>query len=118
MSWIKKAYLYIVSLISLVIMVVAAIMLINMALKAWIFQDADRSYYYDPGVECAAMAPRVDQSLAPVDYCKPEVIEQRRKQDEERRKAEKQREAAQALSMIIVAAPVFLYHWKLARKEA
>ena len=36
----------------------------------------------------------------------------------DQRSAQKQRDAAQALAMIIVATPVFYYHWKLARKEA
>ena len=38
----KKAYLYLVSTISLVIAVIGAIMLINLALKAWVFTKADK----------------------------------------------------------------------------
>ena len=36
MAWIKKVYLYLVSLVSLVILIIAGIMLINMALKTWV----------------------------------------------------------------------------------
>ena len=42
---IKKIYLYLVSLVSLIIIIVGTIMLLNMALKTWIFTKADNDYY-------------------------------------------------------------------------
>jgi glucan phosphoethanolaminetransferase (alkaline phosphatase superfamily) len=44
----KKAYLYLVSVISLVIWVIGAIMLLNMALKTWVFPKADQDFYSYP----------------------------------------------------------------------
>ena len=41
----KKAYLYLVSTIALVIAVIGAIMIINLGLKAWVFTKADMNYY-------------------------------------------------------------------------
>lgn len=103
-------YLYLVSLISLVILVIASIILINLALKTWVFPKADQNYY----AYCPTIAEKAPDG---------EVISQPRECTDEQyardqRTAQKQRDAAQALAMIIVAAPVFYYHWKLARKEA
>lgn len=84
-------------------------MLINMALKTWVFPKADQDYYY------SAQGPVCD-ALNDVN-CKIEPKEVREKIQRDQRSAQKQRDAAQALAMIIVATPVFLYHWKLARKE-
>jgi hypothetical protein len=114
MAWIKKVYLYLVSLVSLVILIIAGIMLINMALKTWVFTKADTNYYgYCPVIEQTT----TDNSTVPVKETAPrECTDEEYAKDQ--RSAQKQRDAAQALAMIIVATPVFLYHWKLARKEA
>lgn len=109
LTWIKKVYLYLVSLISLVIMVIAGIILINLAIKTWVFPKADNSIYYGycPAVETTAEG---NSATNPSD-CTDE------KYNKNQRTAQKQRDASQALAMIIVATPVFFYHWKLARIE-
>lgn len=110
LSWIKKVYLYLVSLISLVILVIASIMLINLAIKTWLFPKADLNYY----TYCPSIAEKTPQGE--------EITQPRECTDEQyakdMRTAQKQQDAAQAMAMIIVASPVFYYHWKLARKEA
>lgn len=110
LAWIKKVYLYLVSLISLVILVIASIILINLALTTWVFPKADMQYYgYCP-------------TVIETDFEGKEISQPRECTDEQyakdQRAAQKQRSAAQAIAMIIVASPVFYYHWKLARKEA
>ncbi len=116
MAWIKKVYLYLVSLVSLVILIIAGIMLINMALKTWVFTKADTDIYYSTMVaDCSSYAEDM-RKTAP--ECQPEYAVKEEQRQKDSRAAQKQRDAAQALAMIIVATPVFLYHWKLARKEA
>lgn len=102
----KKAYLYLVSVISLVIAVIGAIMLINLALKTWVFPKADMNYY---SVVCP-VAP--DGKSANCD----ETVQ--KKQAEENRAAQKQSDAAQAIAMIVIATPVWWGHWRLAKREA
>lgn len=115
MGWIKKAYLYVVSLISLIILVIAAIMLINMGLKTWIFTKADNNYY--PEYQCPVPVTFTpEKTPAPV-ACDPQEQARLQKQNKDGRTSQKQRDAAQAIAMILVASPVFYYHWKLARKE-
>ncbi|MDE2311635.1 MAG: hypothetical protein KGJ93_00895 [Patescibacteria group bacterium] len=101
----KKAYLYLVSVISLVIWVVGAIMLLNLALKTWVFPNADRGYY----VQSCPVAPD-GKTIA----CDEAAL---KKQAEENRSSERQSTAAQALAMIVIAAPVWYFHWRLAKKE-
>jgi membrane protein insertase Oxa1/YidC/SpoIIIJ len=111
LSWIKKVYLYLVSLISLVILVIAAIMLINLAIRTWVFPKADDNYYTSYCPQMTERTPEGETMSQPRE-CTDENYAQ------EIRTAQKQRDAAQALAMIIVASPVFYYHWKLARREA
>lgn len=109
LTWIKRVYLYLVSLISLIILVVAGIMLINLAIKTWIFPKADQALTYCPQV--VETAPASEKITVPRECTDEEYAK-------ERRTAQKQQDAAQAIAMIIVATPVFFYHWKLARREA
>lgn len=111
-----------VSLISLVIVVIASIMLINLALKTWVFPKADEDiYYYEPKLVCSEPPVNVDPatiSSRDPNCDNPNYATEEKQREMDRRSAQKQRDAAQALAMIIVAVPVFIYHWKLARKEA
>ncbi len=81
-------------------------MLLNMALKTWVFTKADRDYY---SYACP-MSPGSEK-------CTAEQDEMYRKQSKDNRSAQKQRDAAQALSFIIVGVPVWFGHWRLAKKE-
>ena len=110
----KKAYLYLVSVISLVIAVIGAIMLINLALKAWVFTKADQNYYAYP--QCPPGAPATATGTKDIN-CDPQYQAQMQKQAEDNRTSQRQNTAATAIAMIVVATPVWYYHWRLARKE-
>ncbi len=110
MPWIKKLYLYVVSLVALVMLIIAAVTLLNMGLK--VAFDAEE-YYYGP--RCDMMAPVEAGSKAQV--CDEESQKREEEYQKKSQAQQRKREIAQALAMIIVATPVFWYHWKLARKE-
>lgn len=108
MAWIKKAYLYLVSLISLVIIIIGVGMLVNMGLKAALgVKD------YIPYPQSCPASP--DGKTAP---CDPALMQQQAEADQANQANSKKRDIAQSLAFIIVGAPVFWYHWRLARKEA
>lgn len=110
LSWIKKVYLYLVSLISLILLIYASVSLINLGLKTWVFPKADTNYYtYCPSI--AEKGPDGETISQPR-----ECTDEQYAKDQ--RTAQKQRDASVAIAIIIIAAPVFYYHWKLARKEA
>jgi hypothetical protein len=106
----KKAYLYLVSVISLVIAVVGAIMILNLGLKAWVFTKADQNFYSMP---CPASMTPDSKAI----NCDQATQDQQRKMDEENRSAQRQNTAAEALAMVLVATPVWYFHWKMARRE-
>ncbi len=110
----KKAYLYLVSVISLIIAVVGAIMILNLALRTWVFPNADRLDYYS-GICSSAVKPAFPEGKEI--ECTKDQIAKEKQRAEERRSARKQRDAAQALAMLIVATPVWWGHWRLAKKE-
>jgi hypothetical protein len=112
---IKKIYLFAVSLISLVIFVIGAIQIIDLGLKAWVFTRADQDFYFS---ECARPAALPGPDGKTVPECTAEQKTAAEEQAADNRTAQKQREAATALAMIIVSAPVFFLHWRLAKREA
>lgn len=112
---IKKIYLYLVSTIALVIWVVGAIMLVNMALKAWVFTKAD-TYSYSMSRSAVCDTQNVDVKMYP--ECAPGYAEEQKRMEVENRTSQRQRDASQALSMILIAAPVWFFHWRLAKQEA
>ncbi len=118
---IKKIYLYLVSTIALVIWVVGGIMLVNMALKTWVFTKADSAYSYAPTkADCTRpviVSDDYDKNPPGMRPCTDAELAEIQQQESDRRSAEKQREAAQALSMILIAAPVWFFHWRLAKRE-
>ena len=119
LSWIKKVYLYLVSLISLIILVVAGIILVNLALRTWIFTKADDAFYYPARIVCEEItSPDGVVMPQPAECADPDYETKEREAEMDRRSAQKQRDASQALAMILIASPVFYYHWKLARREA
>lgn len=84
-------------------------MLINLALKAWVFTKAD-NYATSPVCSTAADGKTTN--------CDTATIAAQQKVDQQNRAAQKQQEAAQAIAMILVGTPVWWGHWRLAKKEA
>lgn len=89
-------------------------MLLNLALKTWVFPNADRYTYYAPVANCEGVPA---ESRVKMVECEPGYAEKQMQMEEQNRKSQKQRDAAQALAMLVVAAPVWWFHWRLARKE-
>jgi hypothetical protein len=104
-EWVKKIYIYLFSAIGLVIVIIGSVQLINLGLKAFIFTKADVYYSYPAPVtaEKGQTVQQPDQKMVD-EFQQNNLVSQR------------QRDAANAIAMIIVGAPLFLYHWKLARK--
>ena len=108
-------YLYLVSLISLVMIVIASVGLINLALKSWVFTKADQDYYFNLRPTCP-----IDEQGNVIEGCKEPTdveLEEQEKQQSDSRSAQRQRDAAQNIAFLIVATPVFVFHFRLARKE-
>ena len=102
---IRLLYLYLFSFVGLLIVVIGSIGLVNLGIKTFIFPDADMYTSY-PVQELGP-----DGKMLVVDRDK---IEEQQRTDQKR---QKQRELANSVAMIVVGAPLYLYHWKTIQKE-
>lgn len=116
MTWIKKAYLYVVSLVSLIIIMIGAITLLNMGLK--ILLNAEEYYAYPMMAVNCQTVPAERSADVKTTECDPAYQAKQQEYEKKNQQQQRKRDIAQSLAMIIVGAPVFYYHWKLARKEA
>lgn len=107
-EWVKKIYIYLFSAVGLIIMVIGSIQLINLGLRAWVFTKADINYNYPAPVS----VPEKGQTIQQPDQKTIDEYQQNQMT------AQRQANASTAIAMIIVGAPLFLYHWRLARKQA
>lgn len=110
--FIRKIYLYLFSLIGLVLITIGGVQLVGLFLKTYIFTKADVYYEYP-------MARPVKP--APIDSVAKEEVQQSDKEEVEKfqndqRSANRQRDAAGALAMIIVGSPLYWYHWSVIKK--
>lgn len=121
---IRQIYFYAATLIFLIMSVVAAISLLNLGLKTFVFTKADMAYgqncdeagnmYYAPKpiADPNQPAPKeltAEEKAANKALCEKNLVDQK--------SAEHQRDLVQWLSMLIVAAPLFLIHFKWVQKE-
>lgn len=98
----RLLYLYLFSFVGLLIVVIGSIQMVNLALKYTIFKDVDTSEVY--------MAPKIAGEVAePL-----EVQKERQARDVTR---QRQREFINAFSMLVVGTPLYLYHWRMIKKE-
>lgn len=106
---IRLLYLYLFSFIGLLITIIGATNLVSLGLKVYVFDNADIQ-------DVKIMAPRlVEGEKLPLEE---QVSDEEKeatllKENIKRR----QRELSNSLSMIIVGAPLYLYHWKTIKKE-
>ena len=99
----RLLYLYLFSFVGLLIVVIGSISLVNLGIKTFILKDAD---IYETG-PIAKIDGQVQESKEDMD------ARQRREMTSNR-----QRELANAIAMISVGAPLYLYHWHIIQKES
>lgn len=107
---IRLIYLYLFSFVGLIVFVIGCVRLVDLGLKVLVFNNADMyvsypiSPYKDPG------------DGRTKDQIKAENEQQQLAQREES-KRNRQREISSSLAMILVGAPLYLYHWTAIQKE-
>lgn len=122
-SFLKNLYLYLVSFVALMMIVFSVADVINIVLRTYVFTKADKDFYSYPQPACLpasrADAPPKPGATSTDEKCVISAEQQKlqEKQNQDNRTAQKQRDLVRDLSMIIVGLPLFVYHWKLARKK-
>jgi len=136
---IRAIYVYLFSVIGLVLVIIAGVRFIDMGLKAWVFTQAEQDIEYARPVdfryggvpEKATDAELAEKILACGDSCELTAEEKQTveawiismEQWEENQKnvnyvvQQRQRNAANALAQLIIGLPLYLYHWRLATRQ-
>lgn len=126
---IRPSYFYIVSLVGIVMIIIYGSMLINLGLKTYIFTgaDDDQSNYRYP----LEISPGTVTSIASIKNCQAicnisdetVVLAEQYSDDFETwnnqntTPGQKQNEAANNIAFLLVAIPLFWYHWIVIRRE-
>jgi len=99
---VRLIYLYLFSFIGLLVVVIGSVRMVDLGIKTFIFKDADRYEYYT--------APAI-KGEEPIDE---KIIRENSEREQTR---SRQREFSNSIAMIVVGAPLYLYHWKTIQKE-
>jgi hypothetical protein len=138
MNIVRTLYLYLFSLIGLVIAVIGLVGLMNLALKTFIFTQADRNFYSMPAcvpasIEkfssatdnagtttiatttsvCLTVQEKAEMQKWADDY----KVWQEQSKGFDQIATQRQSEMAMDLAMIIIGLPLYLFHWATIKRE-
>jgi hypothetical protein len=120
---IRSIYFYAVSIIALFMLVFSAVDLVNLGLKTWAFKNADPSYNVCvPGNAGTYNGPMIPASTDPNVKTPPAGPTQaqcdlQNNQNRDNISRQNQSSAVRDLSMLVVALPLFLFHFRIVQKE-
>jgi hypothetical protein len=131
-SWIRLVYLYLLSLIGLILITFGGIRLLDMGLKAIVFTQADGEQriamrqpplpYALERVQRIEAAEGVDLEAEERALLRQWLQEYRQWEQLQSRVdpviAQRQRDASSSIAWILVGLPLYLYHWGLIRRGA
>ncbi|MCX6730919.1 MAG: hypothetical protein NTZ55_03655 [Candidatus Roizmanbacteria bacterium] len=107
---IRLIYLYLFSFVGLIVFVIGCVRLVDLGLKVLVFNNADMYVSYPITPYKGSGDERTDAQIQLEN-------EQQQKSQLEESKRNRQREISSSLAMIIVGAPLYLYHWSSIQKE-
>lgn len=123
---IRSIYLYLASIVSLLFVAIGVYTIFNTALKYYVLPRAEKGGYSRCNQEPLAYS-RANPEKSGVANEEQEAQTKQMSEDYEKWKAENSGEAcysaerqnniANSLTMIIVALPIFLFHWRMVKKE-
>lgn len=130
MALIRKIYLYLFSLVGLVLVVIGCVQLVDLTLKAYVFTAADQYYAYpvtlpapvDKNSTTTNCEKTFSESsgtcaiVAQTSNVTPSDAQMKTYQDVQTR-SNRERTASNALAMIIVGIPLYYYHWRIIKKD-
>jgi hypothetical protein len=125
---IRTIYLYLLSLIGIVMVVIGSSGFVSMALKAFVFTQADDERFLYREMPPKPYGVASARSLGEGEIVFRDTIQARRYQEAlddylDRRErvdpatAQRHRDAANNLSFILIGLPVYLYHWRIIRRD-
>ena len=130
-SIIRTIYLYLFALVGLALLITGFVRFIDMGLKMYVFTKADepekirQSYYYSTPPISVAKLEKLQEGEELTEQekiaIKSWIADYQEWQEKEEKidylASRRQREASSNLAMILVGLPLYLYHWRLIRRE-
>lgn len=125
-SFIKLIYLYLFSALGLILVIMGSVKLIDLSLKILIFKEAEKTeiYNFPPPLMPIPVLEKI-KTNGTFNKEEKQLFEDwstRYKNWLEQQKkinlilARRQKEASNSISLILVGAPLYLYHWRILRK--
>lgn len=105
---VRKIYLYLFSLVGLVLITIGAVRLVDLGLKIFVFTEADKM------IEYPAVRQGVGPDGKPIETPDPKALAAFNRTQQ---RSQRQRDAAGAIAQIIVGLPLYLYHWSIIKRE-
>lgn len=100
----RLLYLYLFSFVGLLITIIGSIQLLDLALKTYVFKVTDYPIY---------AGPVIDENGKALSISSEDLNAQKTEESNQRK-----RQISNSLAMIMVATPVYLYHWATIKKES
>jgi hypothetical protein len=136
-AFIRTVYLYLFSLVGLFILIFGSIGMIRLAITTWVFPQADAPYFSKPIFPGERSIDSEETLVKGIDNCQTtcNLSEENKtalvswlkdynvwKEGQVDPKIEvsrqRQRQLSEYLAMILIAIPLYLYHWTLIKKDA
>jgi hypothetical protein len=129
---IRTIYLYLFSLVGLVLIIIGCVNFLDMGLKAWVFTAAEQQekYDYNRPVEPYCMEEKMrsaksaetftltEQEYEQMTYMLIDYDNWKNSQEDvDYLSSSRARRASINLSLILVGIPLYLYHWFIIRRE-
>lgn len=131
--FIRTIYLYLFSIVGLILIIIGGVRLVDLGLKMFVFKQADIPYYEMPPTPISKLIRETDQGIETQKTTTYQLTDEEkqmladweqnyktwkeRESKIDRRRSDREREASNAIAMMIIGLPVFLYHWGLIQKE-
>ena len=128
---VRTIYFYLVALIALMMIVFSTADLLNLGLSTWVFKKADKADDWSlpvpymaseikTGETAKRCAEKCDLTAEEKQQINQWLVDYKNWQDQQGvlKTARKQKNAVRDISMLVVAIPLFLWHWKMISKEA
>ncbi len=116
-EFMRTIYLYLFSLVGLVLVVIGLVNLADLGLKTYVFTNADQMAIYPQYPAKPAPSATSDQNQRPTAEELTRYETQQAEAQRTQQASQNARTASNAIAMILVGAPLFLYHWKTLEKD-
>jgi hypothetical protein len=129
-SIIRTIYLYLFALVGLTLLIIGTVKFIDMGLKAYVFTKAEdterigQGYYYSVPISVEKLEGyQTSEELTEEELASLKNFLQNYKEWQERESkidylaTKRHREASNNLAMMIVGLPLYLYHWRIIKRE-